>query len=249
MKLSKKRVSDYRDSSLTLCEQRYVPAPQRQDTVRLDCLDKAISKAIVDLLVRRLVHQSSTEIVGWRHCAGHKEACDGGAAKGCFNVLSLPPGIVTDITLRNVVHTHLGSIEDTGTKHISLNSTIEAGYIKERSEQVVATAEQANRRQRGTKTRPHTSTRFDSTHQYPDPYTFSTPTQREGPGFPCWSAPAFSVKRRMTCEFCASHRKAIFSLARHCTNTHTTHKRTMTSNGLPTKDPTPPVMAPATNLR
>ena len=56
-------------------------APQAHEPILLNRLGGAVEKAIVNLGIRRLIHQVGAQAIKRRNCARHEESCDKGSNK------------------------------------------------------------------------------------------------------------------------------------------------------------------------
>ena len=102
-------------------------SPQTQDPVVLDRLDGAIHKTVVNLFVRRLVHQPGAQIVRRRHGAGHEKAGHKGRGEGRAHVLALPARQFRHVAFGKVVATHFGGVENAGAHDVDFDTAVETG--------------------------------------------------------------------------------------------------------------------------
>ena len=100
--------------------------PEGRNTVVLDGLDGTIDKSIVDLLVGWLTHKIGTDSVKGRHGARHEKSGNETGAKRGSDILSGPPGYGGNLSLGQIVDSHFGGIQDTGSENIGFDSTVKS---------------------------------------------------------------------------------------------------------------------------
>ena len=120
------KLEKVKQTSLFCSFRSYLPTPQGKDTIGLDSLDSTINKSIVDLGIGGLIHQRSTNTIERRHRQSHEKASKSGRTETSAEILSWPSSGIDDVSLGNIVHTHLCGIQDAGTHHIRFDSTVEA---------------------------------------------------------------------------------------------------------------------------
>ena len=102
-------------------------APETQGSLRPHGLDEAVRQARVDPLVGRLAHELGPDPVEGRDGAGHEEARQEARAEGRSGVLPGPPGALDHPALGDVVHAHLGGVQDDGPHDVDVDTAVEPG--------------------------------------------------------------------------------------------------------------------------
>ena len=127
MAASARKYSRLRSSSKTSPRPDWDESPpQTQHPPLAHCLPRAIDEAIVKLDVGGLVHQLRAQHVGRRHGHGHEETGDERAREGRPDVLPPPTRRLRDVSLRDVVHAHLGRVEYARADDVDLHPAVES---------------------------------------------------------------------------------------------------------------------------
>lgn len=101
--------------------------PQTQYSALANSLPCTVNKAVVQLGIRRLIHQLGPDHITWCNRDGHEESGNECAREWCFNILPTPSRCLGYVSLRYVIHPHFSRVEYACTYDIDLHSTIEAG--------------------------------------------------------------------------------------------------------------------------
>ena len=112
---------------LSPCPDGNKSPPQTQYSALANSLPCTVNEAVVQLGIRRLVHQLGPDHIARRDRDGHEESGDECARERCFNILPTPSGSLGDVSLRYVVHAHFSRVEYARTYDIDLHSAVEAG--------------------------------------------------------------------------------------------------------------------------
>lgn len=100
--------------------------PEGHNTVVLHGLDGTIDKSIVNLLVGWLTHEIGTDSVKGRHGARHEKPGNETGAKRGSDILSGPSSHGGNLSLRQIVDSHFGGIQDTGSENVGFNATVKS---------------------------------------------------------------------------------------------------------------------------
>mmetsp|Transcript_17694 Transcript_17694/g.31982 ORF Transcript_17694/g.31982 Transcript_17694/m.31982 type:complete len:220 (+) Transcript_17694:38-697(+) len=102
-------------------------APQGSRAVLFDELGSTVYKAVVQFLIRGLVHECRTNSIEWTDGRRHGETRHHTRRKDGTNILAAPSGSIGNVSLRNVITRHLGGVQDHGTHDVGLHTTIKSG--------------------------------------------------------------------------------------------------------------------------
>ena len=102
------------------------PSPQTGHAPLLYRLLGAVHEAVVQLGVRRLVHQLRPQHVRGRDGHGHEEPGHERRGEGRPRVLPAPPRLLRHDPLRQVVHAHLRRVQDARAHDVDLHAAVKA---------------------------------------------------------------------------------------------------------------------------
>ena len=109
------------------CPNGYKSSPQAQHAVLCDRLGQAVGKTIVDFGVSGLIHEFGTQHVPRCDRDSHEKAGHKGRAKGRADILARPSSGLGDVSLGEIVTSHLGGIQDTSTGNVDFYTTVKSG--------------------------------------------------------------------------------------------------------------------------
>ena len=109
-------------------------SPNRKETLvesewtfTLEDLGEAINETIIELSVSWLVHQSSSDEIEWRHCAGHEEtSSESGQELASDTVFETQ--VIFDDSLACVIARHFGGVQDHSSHDVGLDSLVESSH-------------------------------------------------------------------------------------------------------------------------
>lgn len=102
------------------------PSPEGCNSTLFYKLSSTITKSIVKFDICRLVHESGTDPVKGRDGQGHEKASQSGRTKDGSDIFSIPSSRIGNVTLGNIIATHLGGVEHTGAHNVGLESSVKA---------------------------------------------------------------------------------------------------------------------------
>lgn len=101
---------------------RHKSTPEAKDAILGRQLGRTVEEALV--LSGLVSHQGCTDPVDGTDGTGHGETRDHTGTEGRLDVLPSPACCVGDGTLGNIIHTHLGRIEDTCTQDVGRDALV-----------------------------------------------------------------------------------------------------------------------------
>mmetsp|Transcript_22210 Transcript_22210/g.53815 ORF Transcript_22210/g.53815 Transcript_22210/m.53815 type:complete len:214 (-) Transcript_22210:544-1185(-) len=102
--------------------------PQARSSLLPHRPHEAIGHAIVQLFIRGLIHQIGPDTIERGHSHRHEESRQEARAECRLGRVALPSRDVDDVSLRNIVHSHLRGVQRDGPQYVHLDAPVKSRY-------------------------------------------------------------------------------------------------------------------------
>mmetsp|Transcript_26219 Transcript_26219/g.75725 ORF Transcript_26219/g.75725 Transcript_26219/m.75725 type:complete len:240 (+) Transcript_26219:56-775(+) len=107
---------------------RHETTPQARDSALRDGLCKTVHKSVIQLRIRRLVHQLRPYVVERAHSDRHSETGHNRRTEHRPHVLPLPSRRLSHGTFRHIITTHLGGVQDASAANVGAKTAVKAAH-------------------------------------------------------------------------------------------------------------------------